>query len=311
MKTIICTTPIDHLEGLKRNLKKKGKLIYKPNINKKDLKKILEKNKRINVIFCNPNRQGYILNKEILQNSSVKLINTASTGLNHINQDDCKKLNIKILSLTKDFKLIKKLPSTSELSFGLMINLQRNIFQSFQSVKNKKWDYTPFIGQELSSLTIGIIGLGRLGNLMANYAKAFGMRVFYYDPFKQTRKYKKINLKRLVQIADVISIHAHVNNQTKYMINKKILKFAKKKPVIINTSRGELVNEQDIIWGLKNKIISGYGADVIEKEFIDINKSPIIKNINKYNIIITPHIGGMTYQGQLRAYVYAINKLGK
>ena len=311
MKTIICTTPIDHLEGLKRNLKKKGKLIYKPNINKKDLKKILEKNKRINVIFCNPNRQGYILNKEILQNSSIKLINTASTGLNHISQDDCKKLNIKILSLTKDFKLIKKLPSTSELSFGLMINLQRNIFQSFQSVKNKKWDYTPFIGQELSSLTIGIIGLGRLGNLMANYAKAFGMRVFYYDPFKETKKYKKINLKRLVQIADVISIHAHVNNQTKYMINKKILKFAKKKPVIINTSRGELVNEQDIIWGLKNKIISGYGADVIEKEFIDIKKSAIIKNINKYNIIVTPHIGGMTYQGQLKAYNYAINKIGK
>lgn len=309
MKTIICTTPIDHLKGLKRNLEKKGKLIYKPNINKKDLKKILEKNSQINVIFCNPNRQGYILNKEILQNSSVKLINTASTGLNHINQNDCKKLNIKIISLTKDFKLIKKLPSTSELSFGLMINLQRNIIQSFQSVKNRKWDYTPFIGQELSSLTIGIIGLGRLGNLMANYAKAFGMRVFYYDPFKETRKYKKTNLKRLLQIADVISIHAHVSNQTKYMINKKILKFAKKKPVIINTSRGELVNEQDIIWGLKNKIISGYGADVIEKEFIGINKSPIIKNINKYNIIITPHIGGMTYQGQLRAYNYAINKL--
>ena len=309
MKTIICTTPIDHLKGLKRNLEKKGKLIYKPNINKKDLKKILEKNSQINVIFCNPNRQGYILNKEILQNSSVKLINTASTGLNHINQNDCKKLNIKIISLTKDFKLIKKLPSTSELSFGLMINLQRNIIQSFQSVKNRKWDYTPFIGQELSSLTIGIIGLGRLGNLMANYAKAFGMRVFYYDPFKETSKYNKTSLKRLVQIADVISIHAHVSNQTKYMINKKILKFAKKKPIIINTSRGELVNEQDIIWGLKNKIISGYGADVIEKEFIGINKSPIIKNINKYNIIITPHIGGMTYQGQLRAYNYAINKL--
>ena len=72
-----------------------------------------------------------------------------------------------------------------------MINLQRNIFQSFQSVKNKKWDYTPFIGQELSSLTIGIIGLGRLGNLMANYAKAFGMKVFYYDPFKKTKKYIK------------------------------------------------------------------------------------------------------------------------
>ena len=143
MKTIICTTPIDHLEGLKSNLEKKGKLIYKPNINKKDLKKILKKNKNIDIIFCNPNRQGYVLDKEILQKSSIKLINTASTGLNHINQDDCKKLNIKILSLTKDFKLIKKLPSTSELSFGLMINLLRNIIQSFKSVRNKKWDYTP------------------------------------------------------------------------------------------------------------------------------------------------------------------------
>ena len=309
MKTIICTTPIDHLKGLKKNLKKRGKLIYKPNVNKTELKKILKKNKKINIIFCNPNRQGYILDKDILKNSSVKLINTASTGLNHINQEDCKKLKIKILSLTKDIKLIRKLPSTSELSFGLMINLQRNIFPSFKSVKNKKWDYTPFIGQELSSLTIGIIGFGRLGNFMAKYAKAFGMKVFYYDPFKKSKKYKKTNLKKLVQISDVISIHVHVDNLTRYMINKKILKLARKKPIIINTSRGELVNEKDIIWGLKNKIISGYGTDVIEKEFVDIKKSPIIQNINKYNIIVTPHIGGMTYQGQERAYNYAIDKI--
>ena len=228
MKTIICTTPINHLEGLKSNLRKRGRLIYKPDINKKELKKILEKNNKINIIFCNPNRQGYILDKEILQNSSVKLINTASTGLNHINQDDCKKLGIKILSLTKDFKLLKNLPSTSELSFGLMINLLRNIFNAFKSVKNKNWDYTPFIGQELSSMTIGIIGLGRLGNFMAKYAKAFGMKIIYYDPLKKTKKYKKTNLKKLIEISDVISIHAHVNKQTKYMINKKILRLTKK-----------------------------------------------------------------------------------
>jgi len=311
MKTIICTTPIDHLKGLKNKLKSKGHLLYKPNIKALELKKILKKNNKINTIFCNPNRQGYVLNRHILENTSIRLINTASTGLNHINLNDCKKLGIKILSLTKDFNLIKKLPSTSELAFGLMINLQRKIFQSFQSVKNKKWDYTSFIGQELASLTIGIIGLGRLGSLMAKYAKAFGMKVFYYDPFKKSKKYKKTNLKKLVQISDVISIHVHVDNLTRYMINKKILKLARKKPIIINTSRGELVNEKDIIWGLKNKIISGYGTDVIEKEFVDIKKSPIIQNINKYNIIVTPHIGGMTYQGQERAYNYAINKIKK
>ena len=311
MKKIICITPIDHLKGLKNKLKSKGHLLYKPNIKALELKKILKKNNKINTIFCNPNRQGYVLNRHILENTSIRLINTASTGLNHINLNDCKKLGIKILSLTKDFNLIKKLPSTSELAFGLMINLQRKIFQSFQSVKNKKWDYTSFIGQELASLTVGIIGLGRLGNFMAKYAKAFGMKVFYYDPFKKNKKFKKVNLKELIEKSDVISIHAHVNNQSKYLINKKSLKVTKKKPIIINTSRGEIVKEEDIIWALKNKVISGYGTDVIEKEFTDIKKSPIIKNIKKYNIIVTPHIGGMTHQGQSRAYSYAINKLKK
>ena len=128
---------------------------------------------------------------------------------------------------------------------------------------------------------------------------------------KKIKNLKKLILKKLIEKSDVISIHAHVNNQTKYLINKKNLKVTKKKPIIINTSRGEIVKEEDIIWALKNKVISGYGTDVIEKEFTDIKKSPIIKNIKKYNIIVTPHIGGMTYQGQLRAYSYAISKLKK
>ena len=307
MKTIICTTPVNHLKNFRKELSKYGKLIYKPRIKKGELYRILKK-KKIDTIFCNPNRQGYILDKNILEGSSIKLINTASTGLNHINLKDCKKLGIKILSLTNDKKLIKELPSTSELAFGLMINLLRNVIASFDSVKKKQWDYSPFIGQEIASLTIGIIGLGRLGNFMGKYAKAFGMKVFYFDPFKKNKKFKKTNLKKLFKISDVISIHAHVNNKTKYMVSKKILKYAKKNPLIINTSRGELVKEKDIIWALKKKLISGYGTDVIEKEFEDINKSPIVKNIKKHNIIVTPHVGGMTYQGQLRAYNFALRK---
>ena len=308
MKTIICTTPINHLKGLREKLKNKGNLIYKPKIKASELKKILKKNDKIDTIFCNPNRQGYILNRNILEKTSIKLINTASTGLNHINVKDCKKLNIKILSLTRNFQLLKKLPSTSELSFGLMINLQRKIFESFESVKKKRWDYSSFIGQELASLTIGIIGLGRLGNFMAKFAKAFGMKVIYFDPYIKNNKFIKVSLRDLVKKSDVISLHAHVSEETKYMIDKKILKLAKKKPIIINTSRGELVKEKDIIWGLNKKLISGYGTDVIEREFTDIKKSPIIRNLNRYNIIVTPHIGGMTYQGQLRAFNFAVDK---
>ena len=143
---------------------------------------------------------------------------------------------------------------------------------------------------------------------MSKYSKAFGMKVFYFDPFKESKKFKKISLKKLIEISDVISLHVHANEKTKYLLKKKILKYAKKKPVIINTSRGEVVNEKDIIWAFKKRLISGYATDVIETEFSDIKKSPIIKNIGKYNIIITPHVGGMTYQGQLRAYTFALKK---
>lgn len=81
-----------HLNGIKKKLKNFGRLIYKPNINSIELKKLLNKNKKINYIFCNPNRQGYVLDKRILKNSSIKCINTASTGTNYINILDCKKL---------------------------------------------------------------------------------------------------------------------------------------------------------------------------------------------------------------------------
>ena len=97
---------------------------------------------------------------------------------------------------------------------------------------------------------------------------------------------------------------------TKYMINKDLLAKSKKSPYIINTSRGEIVKEVDIVEALKHNIISGYGADVLEDEFEDIRNSPIVKAMNQgYNIIVTPHTGGMTQEGQQLAFTWAINKL--
>jgi D-3-phosphoglycerate dehydrogenase len=308
MKTILCTTPIKHLKNISQKLKKYGTLIYRPNINSTNLKNLLTNNKKINYIFCNPNRQGYILDKKILKNSSVKFINTASTGTNHINLKECKELGIKVTSLAKNFKLLNNLPSTSELSFGLMICLLRNIFKSYESVKKKRWDYLPFIGQEIKSLSLGIIGLGRLGKYMAKFGKSFGMKVYYYDPYISSKKYNKVSLKNLFKLSDVISIHTHVTNDTKYLVNKNLLKYSKKNQIIINTSRGEIVNERDIVKYLKEKKISGYATDVLEHEFTNLNKSIIINNIEKLNIIVTPHVGGMTIQGQQKAWNFAVDK---
>ena len=109
---------------------------------------------------------------------------------------------------------------------------------------------------------------------------------------------------------DVISLHVHVTDETIGIINQELFSNIKKNCYIVNTSRGEIVNEVDVVNALKSGKLTGYATDVIENEFDDLTKSPIIKAMNEgENIIVTPHIGGMTYEGQQKAYEWAINKL--
>lgn len=309
---VLCITPVKHLNEVYRLLKKNRGFIYKPYINKKNLKLLIKNNKNINAIFCNPNKQGYVLDKNILENTGIRIINTASTGTNHINLEHCKNLKIKVFSLKEDRKLINNLPSTSELSFALMISLLKKIVPSYNSVKNDKtWDYENFIGQELASLTIGIIGFGRLGKFMAKFCNSFGMRVLIYDKYKTSKKYQNVSLRYLAKYSNVVSIHVHLKKDTFHLINKNFLDYCTLKPIIINTSRGDIVDENAIIQYLKQKKILGYAADVISDELTNIKKSILIRNINKLNVLITPHIGGMTEQGQKKAYLWAASKFLK
>ncbi len=313
---IAVITPVYHLDGIVQLLINKSDELYLREESSKEQVRNLLLKRNIDTIVCNPNQQTYKIDEELLQGTNVNLINTCSTGMNHIDVEYCKKQNIKILSLTKDYELIKQLPSTSELAFGLMLSLLRSIPQSKQHVSEYNWDYIPFIGREVKSLTIGIIGYGRLGKMMYNYCKAFGANVKVYDPYKRDEMDDAFLLNTYCELTDifkqcdVISLHVHVTDETKYIINKELLGYSKKSPYIINTSRGEIVNEKDIVEALENKVISGYGADVVENEFDDLQASPIIQAMNQgENIIVTPHTGGMTIEGQTRAYKWAINKL--
>jgi len=311
---IAVITPIKHLDGVVELLQSKGNLFFLEEGKKHQVRKLLiEKN--INTILCNPNQQTYKIDKELLEGTNVTLINTCSTGMNHIDVEYCKLMKIKIYSLTKDYELINELPSTSELAFGLMLSLLRKIPESKSHVSTYQWDYTQFVGRQIKDLKIGIVGYGRLGKMMANYCDAFGAKILIYDPYIDTIPFhkgyrKRESIKELFQECDVISLHVHVTDETKYMISKKLLDLPKKDLYIINTSRGEIVNEIDIVKALKNKTLTGYGTDVIENEFDVITKSPIVTAMNYgENIIVTPHIGGMTIEGQTKAYKWAINKL--
>jgi D-3-phosphoglycerate dehydrogenase / 2-oxoglutarate reductase len=303
---IAVITPILHLKGVYDLLLTKGDVFLLEKGNKDQVKKLLlEKN--INVIICNPNHQNYKIDKELLDDTQVSIINSCSTGLNHIDLDYCKKNNIEIQCHKNDYELINQLPSTSELAFGLMLSLLRNIPECNNHVSRYYWDYTQFMGRQVKDLKIGIIGYGRLGKMMEGYCKSFGAETFIYDPYVNI---SQTSLEVMFKKCDVISLHVHVTDETKYMVNQKLLGLSKKGLYLINTSRGEIVNEEDIVQSLNNKNLLGYGADVIEDEFNDITNSPIIKAMNEgKNIIVTPHIGGMTIEGQTKAYKWSINKL--
>lgn len=307
MQRIAVITPVSHLDGVCSLLETKGKIFYlENNPSKLKVRDLLIK-ENINVIVCNPNQQSFKIDFELLNNTKVKIINSCSTGLNHIDLNYCQKNDIEIQCHKTDYDLINQLPSTSELAFGLMLSLLRNIPECNNHVSRYYWDYTQFMGRQIKDLKIGIIGYGRLGKMMKKYCDAFDACTYVYDPYVDI---EQTSLEDMFKVCDVISLHVHVTDETKYMISKKLLGLSKKGLYIINTSRGEIVNENDIVQSLNKGNLLGYGTDVIENEFDDITKSPIIKAMNKgLNIIITPHIGGMTIEGQTKAYNWSINKL--
>ena len=316
MRKIAVITPVSHLNGIVDLIQSKGEVFLHEEASKNQVRDLVLTH-NINTLICNPNQQKYKIDEELLKGTNIKTINSCSTGLNHIDLDYCKENNIEIQCHKNDYDLINELPSTSELAFSLMLSLLRQIPQGQKHVSEYSWDYTQFMGRQIKGLKVGIVGYGRLGKMMYDFCTAFGANVMVYDPYVKEQLSDSFllnswctSLKKLFKFSDVVSLHVHVTDETKYMINKDLFGSIKKDCYIINTSRGEIVNENDIVEGLKSGIITGYGTDVIENEFDDLTKSPIINAMNSgENIIVTPHVGGMTIEGQTKAYKYSINKL--
>lgn len=299
-------TPVRHLQGITDLLKTKGKVFYLEQGSKSKVRNFILKN-NINTLVCNPNQQSFFIDNELLEGTKVDTINSCSTGLNHIDQEYCLNNSITIQCHKNDYTFIEQLPSTAELAFGLMLSLLRKIPDSRDHVRNYNWDYTQFLGRQVKDLNVGIVGYGRLGRMMDKFCKAFDAKTFIYDPYVEV---EQTSLEDMVKICDVISLHVHVTPETVNLINKKLLDLSQKDLYIINTSRGDVVNEVDIVSALYDGNLAGYGTDVVRHEFGSLIKSPIIRAMNKgMNIIVTPHTGGMTIEGQTKAYEWSINKL--
>lgn len=171
------------------------------------------------------------------------------------------------------------------------------------------------IGNEISGKTIGIIGLGSVGKEMAKKSLALGLKVIAYD-IRTDQDFKKFfseidyanDLDKIFFESDIISLHTPLNEKTKYLINDEVVQNKlRKKPIILNTARGALVDSKSIISGLNSKKIKAYLTDVLENE--PIKKDDIL--LNNDNIIITPHIGSRTYENVSKQALFSIKNLAK
>jgi len=224
---------------------------------------------------------------------NLKILVSATTGINHIDLKSLSDTGVKLVSLKEHSEFLKTITSTAEFTWAMILNLVRNIPNALIDVEYGNWEREKFKGLELYGKKIGIIGLGRIGSMVAQYAKAFGMSVLYVDPNVIDDKYLKVNsIEELVTVVDILSIHVNYQTRNYNLIDEKIISMMKDGVFVINTSRGELWDEEAIVRAVKSGKIRGLGVDVLKKESISFKNSPIWKAREEKNILLTPHIGG-------------------
>ena len=226
----------------------------------------------------------------------LKLISRVGIGFDNIDLEYCKKNNI-----TVTYTPNAPTQAVAELTIGVAYNLIRNIHISNSNMKNQVWKR--LYGNRIPNLSIGIIGFGRIGSNVSKIFKNLGCKnIFVNDTNKLISYPKYVHLKSkkfIYKSCDLISLHVPLNPNTKNLINKNILSFFKKNAILINTSRGDVVNEKDLYLFLKNHKSFSAGLDVFKKE-------PYIGKLTTLqNVLLTSHMGSMSYDCRSRMEIEA------
>lgn len=227
----------------------------------------------------------------------LKMIISATTGTDHLDLESLQSAGIELVSLREHANFLKSIPSTAEFTWGLICALIRNLPSAHEDVALGNWNRDKFRGFQLYNKKIGIIGLGRIGQMVAKFGKVFDMHVGYYDPFVDCTLHLRYNsLDELLESCDIITVHVHLNRDSYHLLNQNNLSKVKKGSFLINTSRGNVWDEEALVNVFNSGKINGIAADVLSDELGDIHKSALWRLQQKgANVIITPHIGGATY----------------
>ena len=227
-------------------------------------------------------------------------------GLDNIDTEFCKTKNIHVQPATG-----MNADSVAEYVVSSSMSLIKKIPILHSGTIKGNWPRTTIKSAEINGKCIGVVGFGTIGRKVADYSLKNGLNVLAYDPYikelgDNEKDYRLSSLEDIFQNADIVSLHLPLTEETKNLINKSSFSKMQKQPIIINTSRGSVVNENDLIEAYNQNLISGFALDVFENEPITNDLYEKIKP--DMNCILTPHISGVTTESNIRVSNFIVKK---
>lgn len=251
----------------------------------------------------------------IRQSPRLKVVATPSTGLDHLDLEAMAACGVALLSLREDTEFLDSITATAEMAWGLLLAVARKLPWSFAAAQRGEWARDRFRGVQLSGQTLGVLGYGRLGRMVAQYGQAFRMRVLACDVrvVAPAPGVRVVDFDTLLGESDVLSVHIHLTEANRGLLDAGA--FARMKPgaILLNTSRGAIIDEEALLAALESGQLGGAGLDVIEGEWReDLAEHPLIRYAATHeNLVISPHTGGVTLESQRMAIAHMIGKLAR
>ncbi len=238
------------------------------------------------------------------RHAHLKLVITATSGFDHIDIDEAKLRGVQVAFCPEG-----NIHSAAELTLMLAFSLARKTEKARAAIRKGNWDRDAFLGTELFQKTWGILGLGRIGRKVAQMATALGMEVVACDPFVEDSVFEKLNverlgLKELYISSDILSLHVPLTSKTKGIVNLGTMEHMNPDLLLINTSRGGVIREADLIEALRRRMIAGCAMDVFQEE--PLNSKSAFLDFD--NVVATPHIGGNTHDAFERSCHLAVDR---
>jgi D-3-phosphoglycerate dehydrogenase len=300
MPKIVVLDPLSE-DGLKLMQEAAG-IDYEERIGLKgdDLRKTLQE---FDGAIC---RSGVKITAEILEgNTRLKAIARAGVGVDNIDVPVATKQNIVVMNTPGGNTL-----ATAEQAWMLLMALSRNVYAAYHSLVEGRWDRKKFMGSQVNGKTLGIVGMGRIGQAMAKFAKAFDMKIYAYDPILSPEKIKEFgatpvaNVHEMLPLVDYLTVHTPINNETRGMIGKKEIEMIKQGARLINCARGGIFEIDALVEGLKSGKLGGVALDVYENE--PCTDNPLF---GMENVICSPHLGASTEEAQTNVAIEAVELL--